>query len=440
MQVPNRRAAMDAGLRELGADPESMAFQGGKLVSEVAGTLGVGGGLANMLGRSATLARTMPNAREAIRSAGMTAGPVGAFRGAAAGNMALRTAGGAITGGASAGLVDPENAATGAAFGGALPGAVKVAGTVGSKIGRSIAPRVSEEVSALAARAKELGIPIPADRITNSKPLNAVASSLSYVPFSGRAATEEAMQTGLERAVSRTFGQDTPNVTKALKDASKTLGAQFDDVLQNNSVKITEKFVSALQTTKAQAENELAPDAASIINKQIAVLLDKGRGGVIDGQAAYNVKKTLDRIGSRSTNEAFYARELKRALMDALNDSLGQQGASSFSKLRQQYGNMLTVENLAQNGAEGGVSAARLGNLRNINNADLQELADIASQFLRTRESPHASRHNRPSTSTRYWSIRVQRFRSNTTFLPDTKSSNVIRRTRSGNSARGLPS
>ena len=36
-------------------------------------------------------------------------------------------------------------------------------------------------------------------------------------------------------------------------------------------------------------------------------------------------------------------------------------------------------------------SAARLGNLRNIRSADLQELADISAQFLKTRESPHGA-------------------------------------------------
>lgn len=77
--------------------------------------------------------------------------------------------------------------------------------------------------------------------------------------------------------------------------------------------------------------------------------------------------------------------------MDALNDSLGPQQAASFATLRKQYGNMLALENISQNGAEGGVSIARLANMKNINNPELQELADIAAQFMRTRESPHGA-------------------------------------------------
>src|SRR5690606_17462960 len=73
------------------------------------------------------------------------------------------------------------------------------------------------------------------------------------------------------------------------------------------------------------------------------------------------------------------------------NESLGPDAAKAFAKTRQQYGNMRSLEKLAQNGAEGDISAARLGNMKNIRNKDLQELADISAQFLKTRESPHGA-------------------------------------------------
>lgn len=390
---PERRQAMTDALQTAGADPESIAFQGSKLLTEVAGTMGVGGGVANLLGRVPGVAATAPGALQAVRSAGMSAGPV---TGKAA--LALRTGGGALTGGLSAGLVNPEDAAQGAALGGALPAATKVAGAAGDLMGqgvratgRAIVGKVSPEVVALAKRAEELGIKIPADRLVDSKALNATAASLNYMPFSGRAGTEDAMLASMNRALSRTFGQDSDNVTLALRKASDALGSKFDDVLQNNSVKMTPGFRQALAAAEDQATSELGPEAASIIQKQIALIQTKGAAGAIDGQAAYNIKKALDRIGNGNSDAAFYARDLKKKLMDALNESLGTQQAQAFANVRKQYGNMLALENLAQNGAEGGVSVGRLANMKNINNTDLQELADIAAQFLRTRESPHGA-------------------------------------------------
>lgn len=393
---PERRAGMDGGLSELGVDTDSGAFKTGKIVAEIGGTAGAGGAIANGLTKlSPAVAARLPGLIEAIRTSGMTTGSpaVAGVLGTAA-NLATRGAGGAITGAASAGLVNPSDAGAGAMIGGAAPAVLRGAGEVGRMIGRgarSVVGQVSPEVAALAQRAQDLGINIPADRLVNSKPLNALSATLNYVPFSGRAGTEQAMSDGLNKALSRTFGQDSENVTMALRKASGALGSKFDSVLQNNTVKMTPQFKTALANAETQANSELGPEAASIIRNQIAQLQTKGATGEIEGQAAYNIKKALDRIGNGNSDAAFYARDLKKKLMDALNESLGPQEAQAFSNVRKQYGNMLALENLAQNGAEGGVSVARLANLKNINNKDLQELADISAQFLRTRESPHGA-------------------------------------------------
>jgi hypothetical protein len=246
--------------------------------------------------------------------------------------------------------------------------------------------------SRLYNKAKSLGIDIPADRITNSKPLNAVASSLNYVPLSGRAGTEEKMVSQLNRAVSRTFGQDSDNVTSALRKASTDLGDKFELTLKSTGVKADQELINDLVANIDKANRELGPDAAKIIGNQADDLMGKiGDEWIIDGQAAYNVKKALDRIGSRNSNEAYYAREMKKSLMAALNRSLGPDEAKAFAKVRQQYGNMLDLEGIAQNGAEGGISIAKLANMKNINNQPLQDLADIAAQFVKTRESPHGA-------------------------------------------------
>lgn len=108
---PERRQAMDEGLRSLGADPESMLYQGGKIAGEIAGTAGVGTPIA----AGARAAGAPQMLVRALRTGGM-----------APGSMAARTAGGAVTGGAAGALVNPEDTLTSAAIGGALPGAGKV--------------------------------------------------------------------------------------------------------------------------------------------------------------------------------------------------------------------------------------------------------------------------------------------------------------------------
>jgi hypothetical protein len=386
-----RRADMDAGLRTLGADTDSWMYKGGKLAGEVAGTAGAGGVLANGVRAVAPGATGLANA---LASGGMTTGAKAAplFSKAGGVNMLTRTAGGTTTGAASAGLVSPEDAGLGALIGGGLPIGAVAAGGVGRTIGKAVrGGPVAPEVASLVQRAKELGIDIPADRIVDSKPMNALASSLNYVPFSGRAGTEAKMASQLNTALSRTFGQNSDNVTQALRKASADLGGKFDEVLTKNVVKVDDELLKELAMHEQTAMNELGQEGANIIKKQIDEILSKGANGQIDGQAAYNIKKTLDRIGKRNSNEAHYATELRKSLMGALNRSLPAEEAAAFAKTRQQYGNMLSLENLAQNGVEGEISIARLANMKNIRSKDLQELADISAQFLKSREGQHGA-------------------------------------------------
>ncbi|WP_341918696.1 hypothetical protein [Polaromonas sp. YR568] len=381
---PERRASIDAAMPEIGARPDSIAYGAGKLGAEVAGTAGVGGALAKGLTAVAPGATGLANA---LTSGGFKAGTSGGVT-----NLLTRAAGGALSGGAAAGLVNPEYAKTGAVVGGALPVVAQGLGATTRAVGSAIRGKpVSAEVQQLAARAKELGINIPADRLVDSKPLNAVASSLNYVPMSGRAATEEAMNSQLNKALSRTFGQDSSNVTQALRKAETVLGGEFERTLKNNVVKFDKQLFDEATEVFNRAERELGSDALKPIASQIDELINKGASGQIDGQAAYNIKKTLDRIGRSSGNEAWHATELKKVLMGALDRSLGPKEAAAFAKTRAQYGNMLDLEKLAKNGVEGEVSVARLANMKNINNPQMQELADIAAQFVKGREGQHGA-------------------------------------------------
>lgn len=124
----DRRQAMDEGLRSMGADPNSLTYQGGKLGAEILGTSGVGGALA----KGAEAVRAAPALVNALRTYGASAGASGPVR-----DIATRTAAGALTGGVSAGLVNPEDAQTGAMIGGSLPIALRTLGVLGD-VGRNV--------------------------------------------------------------------------------------------------------------------------------------------------------------------------------------------------------------------------------------------------------------------------------------------------------------
>lgn len=126
-----RRKGIDGGLEELGAQPDSISYQGGKLVGEIAGTLGVPG----VLAKGAQALGAAPSVVNALASGGFRLGsPASSSVVGKLGDAALRTGAGGTVGLASAGLVNPEDSATGAVVGAALPNAVKAAGEAGKLV------------------------------------------------------------------------------------------------------------------------------------------------------------------------------------------------------------------------------------------------------------------------------------------------------------------
>jgi hypothetical protein len=149
----SRTSDMDAALDTIGADRESGGYKAMKLGTEVAGSLGAGSAVGGAMRGLPMLSKLAP----AVESAGATGG-----------NMLTRVAGGAISGGATAGLVDPSQAKDGAVIGGALPPALKVLGEAGRMTGRALSgPAQSPQLAASVKAARDVGYVIPP---TQAKP------------------------------------------------------------------------------------------------------------------------------------------------------------------------------------------------------------------------------------------------------------------------------
>lgn len=140
---PERRQAMDDGLQTMGAEPDSWMYKGGKLAGEIAGTAGAGGAVSNVITRAApaavSAAPRVAQALEALKSGGFSLG--GNASTGLAGNAAdigIRAVGGAVSGGAQAGLINPGDAGMGVALGGALPVAVQGIGKVAHATGNAV--------------------------------------------------------------------------------------------------------------------------------------------------------------------------------------------------------------------------------------------------------------------------------------------------------------
>jgi len=206
------------------ADPESLEFKGGELLTDIAGTAGIGG----LLGKGAKVAGASPKMIAALESGGFNLGGKTAAGGKVA-DTALRVGAGAAGGAAAAGLVG-EDAGKGAMIGGAFPPAIQAAGKAGA-MARSALTTSAEKLmqSALKPTIEQLR--------------------------SGDAAV--AVRTLLDNGIS-------PNADGVAKLQTMISGIndQIDDLIKGSTAKIDrDKVTQALLSVRGKFSNQVNPQS-----------------------------------------------------------------------------------------------------------------------------------------------------------------------------------
>ncbi|OUM01675.1 hypothetical protein A8M77_15490 [Variovorax sp. JS1663] len=321
-----RRAAMDATLADAGADTSSAAYGGGKLAAEIAGTSGVGSALAapiRVAGRLAPAAAPAANRlAAAVASGGMSVGQGGG----PVTNALLRVAGGAATGGASAGLVDPNSAGAGAAIGAVLPPAAQVVAAGGRAIGGIVRPFTAGGQERIVGDALRRFASDP------DAARGALGAASEVVPGSAPTAVTAAGDDGLA-ALSRAMQNASPeyaaNLSARQTAQNQARTAALEEVAGNTGkIDIAKQARDQLtgpmrERVLAEAGAVPADDILRQIDRQIANPNNAGRlsqqaltefrsriaqftqDGAIDARALYAIRKDInDVLGGRLQGEA----------------------------------------------------------------------------------------------------------------------------------------
>lgn len=412
-----RRSAMTQALGRLGADTDSFGFSAGKVGAEIAGTAGVGGAISNTGRAIPALARAAPRVLNTIESGGFAlgAGPSRAGVVARLADAGTRALGGAISGGAAAGLVDPQNAATGALIGGALPGATQLAGAAGRAVGGVLrGPEQSAALRASVEGARQAGYVIPPTQARGSLG-NRVAEG-----FAGKLTTAQNAsarnQATTNRLAARALGlaedtQITPDVLNQVRAAG---GQQYERLAQEIGVlNLGTGYTRALDRIAAPFQRTAAalPDRAP---SPVIDLVDGLRVPQIDGASAVEVVKQLrsqadDAFLAGNTDVGRAARAAATAIEDAMEQQLAQsapQALQQFRAARTLIARAHTVGR-ALNPANGNIDARALGAQIRRNRPLTGELAQ-AGRFglqFKTAAQPTEAMGSLPQMSPLDWAV-----------------------------------
>ena len=394
-----------------GAAPDAASLQSSDQAGLSSFNENYGSSIPAAIGRiGANAVMTAPVARlasAAVGAAGAAAG-VGAATSPfvnALSRGALAIGQGAAAGGAVGGLTaagSGQDVGQGALQGAAFGGALAPIGAGLSAAGRSIlGGAVSPERAALAQTARDTyGIPLTAPQISSSSGMKYAAGAAEVM--GGHTGPSTADQMGaFTKAVSNTFGEDAPALTRQVMSQAQTrLGAEFDRIAGATTINADNQFISDIHQVAQDAGQVLTPQEVTPLQNQIDNITGAVQpNGTISGDAYQALTRKgapLDRaMASDNPNVSYYAGQIRDTLDDAMTRSLTANGQSDLladlQNARFQYKNLKTIEPLVNKSPDNQVSPLLLQGRVNSQfqgramqgAGPLGDLADIGQAFFR---------------------------------------------------------
>lgn len=281
----------------------------------------------------------------------------------------------------------------------AIPTSVRAAGGALNRL----VGRVDPGTAQLAATARNVyDIPVGAGEISANPMVRFANSVVNKLPGSGGGAHREEMQTGFNRSVSNTFGEDAPRVTpQVMANARDRIGNVFESVAQRTPVIHADpQLATELRQTIHNAQATMTAGEVEPLIRQvqnIANLVDP-HTNTITGEIYQNLTRRgtpLDRaMQSQNPNIRNSARDIREALDGAMERSAPPDVAADLRQARGQWRNLRTVEPLVAKAPTGDISPALLQGRVNTSykgthgaayggGGDLKTLSDIGQRFMK---------------------------------------------------------
>lgn len=313
---------------------------------------------------------------QGIATGGAGFGTSAARAGGGLGKVALGGAvDGALYGGAyGAGSADEGDRLSGAGMGAGtgflVGGAMPIVTAGASKLARkAISPfQANAERTAAAQTLRSEGVPVTAGQITGNRRLRFAEAELG-----GRKAADvmENQAEAFSKAVLKRAGINASKATPEVIDtAFDQVGKRFDSLAAKSMVRPDQQMITELRDVfnhygQITPETMRSPIVQDVVND---IVKSVGGGKPISGQSYQNITSRLARAARGATNpdlkQTLYG--IREVLDGAMERSLPQAQAGAWRAARNQYRNLLAVEQAAtragEAAAEGLISPANIRN------------------------------------------------------------------------------
>lgn len=214
-------------------------------------------------------------------------------------------------------------------------------------------------------------IPLTTGEILGNKGIQTLESVMETLPLSGglQARFNDRQREAVNRVVTGFTGDPVPAFTNAEREARRQeLGQTFQRLAQGTTVNLDQPFLNDLNAILARYQQQLPPDVYRNVEQRLQALMGAATqpgNPQIPGEIYQRIRSSLSQqatdAGNREVGQAL--RGARNALDNAARRSLPADVAAEWDQVRQQWGNLRTIENSMRNvdAAVGNISPRALG-------------------------------------------------------------------------------
>lgn len=264
----------------------------------------------------------------------------------------------------------------GVSLGGILGAAFPVVGTAAGAAGRALTPKIDDALKPVVQKAKDLGIPLRADQVADSKIGRTVQKISQAIPFSGTDAFEDLQRKQFTKQAAKTIGLDTdilsPDSIKAFKEANR--GA-FRRGLGDKPISLSKDDITNLSSVKNTISETLGLNArdARILNTEVDRILDSLTTDTISPEKLASIRSAvIDKGAKAGSGSPVYSDLVSK--IDEIAERVGD--PSVIKEARRHYRNYKTLEPLITESETGVINPTRL--LQRVRSSKFIDSADKA--------------------------------------------------------------
>ena len=324
----------------------------------------IGGGIAGgLLGAGAIGATQAGRTLGGMLGSGNTGARIakGILSSGAAG--ALYGAGGADTGERAQGAA--QGGLLGAAIGGAIPAVSGLAGAIKKNVMPKLEGPAKQAAQNLNNLAKKHGIDLEVSDIAGSNRYKRLVAQGKSLPLSGAEDATEKTQVQINRAVSKTLGEEADKITPEYLDGvRKNLGTQFQDFTKGKEFSVTaDAYTKIDDIANIASRKGYGAEGEALVNQyksELESLVDDR--GLIKGDKLDKFRRDLSAVARKQATSDIgqVASDFEDAVVDIIADS-DPAISKAITDAKYKYKNYKVLLNpAARNQATGDISPASL--------------------------------------------------------------------------------